>query len=266
MCNNMDDPPIRSYRLPDGGTAWSAYDVARMDLALEKCRGAYDHAAKALEMSEVDLRKAVALVPALMAKWSGNANLPLGKAADIERGVPAVFSPGERRAAEALARQDSRLRQGWEKLGITPAQKEFLETLQDTYGGAASSIINLMGAGVAHTYTRLLFLFEDLIKRIDEVDANPSQHERRVVNERGFEYVTKGPHEYRIELYDRLVMVASELRKVTTDVQKLQLIRAQIARLADDKEKKKPRKLQGWDGPPGGKPEAEPVEADETAD
>lgn len=227
-------------------------DAIEVDAMLEQVNGVQAQAAVALGLTRQRVHDVIKSDPRLMAKWMQKTDpVPGGQTGEIAHREPILpFSPDEQEAALALADEDRKLGKGWAKLGLKTEERAFLRNLQNAYAGASAQVIALTSAGVAHTYTRLLFVFEDLVKHIRDVDENPEKYQRMMRTESGHEYIAKGPHEYRNELYDRLISVAGEMRKVTTDVQKLQLVQAQIEKIKNDQGKEAARKKQGWSSTP----------------
>ncbi len=216
-------PQVRKYVTAD--------DLARIDAALEKVQGHRGHAAAILGWDETRLRSAVNYHEELRVKWGRRPDLPPAGdlADDLDRPPPVLdqFSPQERKAALAIARQDELLQKTWKKVGFSPEQQEFLTTLQKSYSVSLKSTMDLTYGGMVHTATRLLMTFEDLVQKIKDVDEHPEKYSRTHMTQFG-EVETKSAHEYRCELYDRLISISAEMRKVHTDVTKAQYVRAQL--------------------------------------
>jgi hypothetical protein len=66
--------------------------------------------------------------------------------------------------------------------------------------------------------------------------------------------VVKSAHEFRCELYDRLIAVSGELRKVNNDATKANWVRAQLEALKNNQGQDAKRKKQGWSAKPVNSP------------
>lgn len=225
-------------------------DKQRIDEALTRTRGHRPHAAILLGISYDRLTNVVLNDPGLRAKWSNTKReLPEGLAGEVHRDPG--LSPDEIKAAEGLAKQEALLAKGWDVLGYSEEQRQFLLTLQATYRTSLRATLDLTYGGMMHSYTRLLMLFEDLHKKLAHIDANPAEYMRTHRTEFG-ENVVKTAHEHRCELYDRFLAVSAELRKVNNDATKVNIVRAQLDKLkADDGGPK--RKKAGWSANPAQK-------------
>lgn len=219
---------------PRGRQPITPDDTARLDAALETVHGNRTHAAKILGWDRHRVDNIINLREEMRLKWGlSKKDVPDGSLADtIDREPTALaqFSRDEVEASAAIARQDSILENTWAKSGFTSEQREFLSTLQNSYAINLKSTVDLTYGGMVHTATRLLMLFEDLVMKIKAIDDNPDDYVRVHRTEFG-ENEVKTAHEYRCELYDRLISISAEMRKVHTDVNKAQYVRAQLEAL-----------------------------------
>lgn len=223
-------------------------DRLRLDAALEQTKGHRGQAAELLGLPETRVNNVVQHTPWLRAKW-GRSIVPKpveGTNSELNREPPlAPMSDEDFKAVEAIRKQDALLQKGWKALGFTPEQKQFLHNLQVNYSTNLKGTIDLTYGGMVHAYTRLLFVFEDVLKRIQEVDDNPEAFDRVQATKSG-ENIVKTAHEHRCELYDRLVAISAEIRKVNSDATKANWVRAQLERLKTDEGKNAKRKKEGW--------------------
>jgi hypothetical protein len=226
-------------------------DIRRVNAALEKTKGHREHAAIMIGMPLDRLNNIVIHKPELREKWGHHKrDLPEGAVGEIDRQPPEVkpFSREQLDAAAAIERQDGILQAGWGKLGINEKQRDFLIQLQATYATNLKGTLDLTYGGMVHAYTKLLFVFEDIIQKISDIDENPDKY-RRTFSAGDNTNETKGPHEYRCELYDRLISIAGELRKTNEGATKANWVRAQLKRLESGQGDGK-RKKAGWSAQP----------------
>lgn len=209
-------------------------DIARLDAALETTQGNRAHAAQMLGWAKSRIENIINDREPMRVKWGHRRGpVPTNELSDeIDRPETTLpqFSREEKKAALAIAKQDALLEGTWEKTGFSKEQREFLSTLQTSYALNLRSTVDLTYGGMVHTSTRLLMVFEDLVKKIKHIDDHPEEYERTHRSEFG-ENTVKSAHEFRCELYDRLIHISGEMRKVHTDVTKAQYVRAQLEAL-----------------------------------
>lgn len=241
----MDEPKNPEFEARYG--AVTDDDRQRVDLAMERAQGNRKHAAQMLGMEYQRLVNIIKTSPNLHSKWVAvDHKAPNGFANEIHRDAPVTpFSNEQIAAAEAVEKQDALLATGWKKLGFSTEQKNFLQTIQKEYTGNLRGTLDLTYGGMIHSYTKLLFVFEDLLKRIADVDEHPENYRRDMSTKAG-DFEIKGPHEFRCELYDRLLAVSAELRKVNSDATKANWVRAQIQKISAGNEPGAKRKKPGW--------------------
>ena len=223
-------------------------DVLRADAAMERTCGHRRHAAILMGVTPERLKSILENTDSLREKWTQKQKpINTGFLGEVDRGrEPLKAMTREQQAiADAIARQDALVSGSWAKLGYSDDQKEFLQNLQAAYSTNLQGTLNLTYGGMVYSYTKLMFAFEDVLHRIEAIDEDPDKYVREACTQFGVNEV-KGPHEFRCELYDRLIAISAELRKVNSDATKANWVRAQIERLKTGANGEGKRKKAGW--------------------
>lgn len=206
-------------------------ELARIDAALEKTKGHRAAAARLLGITPQRVYTALRNDPAMRIKWGLDApEVPEGEVSEIDRPPPA-YSKHEDKLAVAITNQDKLLAKGWDKLGVSKEESEFLATLESSYADNTASTLSLAYGGIAHTFVKLLFQQAKLEQQLKEIDDNPDAHERTMTLPGGYTNIVKTAHEFRLEVYDRYLATSNELRRLKESVEKSALVKAQVEKL-----------------------------------
>lgn len=231
---------------------YTEYEIIEADKLLTKFEGDRTKAAEAMGMPVTRLRNMIRLT-SLQGKW-GHADvggggktplkrIPQGAAAEItrlERTKPvgdggilqchslAEVATKDLAVVEAINREDRQIAKtgGLARLGANDKEQEFLAKLEKSYTGSVRSMMDLTFAGMGHAFTRTLFLYEDILRKIEEIDANPGAF---------FEMGEKGPystaHDKRVEYLKLANDYVNQLRQLNRGAEKANEMRLQLQKL-----------------------------------
>lgn len=250
---------------------YTEYEIMEVDRLMTKHNGSRATVARELKMDKQRLQNMINLT-ALKAKWGRpgfgpNAKksaqrIPQGEAAEIMRmertkpvgdGAVLACSPtedpphttekGDAMLVEAIEHEDRRIgmRGGLVKLGKNKKEREFLKKLQAGYTENIRNMMDLTFAGMGHAFTRTLFLYEDILEKIREIDRNPEKFTE--LTEKGY-YSTA--HDKRIEYLRMANDYVDQLRKLNGATEKANEMRLQLQKLERENRGDGPRAKPGF--------------------
>jgi len=153
--------------------------------ALDRCDGDLKGAAAMLEWSVNDLRDAIQSWPDLNTRWGGQSDNPLedvhpGPISDEHvvgrNGIEnhptdmSMLPVSDVKLAEAMEREDNKLKAGLQKLGLTEKETKTALALQEFHGQQFRASIEIVGAGVTKLSIKYQTVLDELIdKRLRDV-------------------------------------------------------------------------------------------------
>lgn len=232
-------------------------EIFRIQAALEKTGGHKANAAKMLGIEPQRLYNVVKNTPSLASQWMNRGDCKVPTEGDLvnrlsPEGEPALspIAASSYRVVKALEKQDELLTKGWEKLGYNEKEVDFLANLQKEYAANTRKTTDLTYAGAAHTATRLMLEFQKVLDSIRDIDEHPENYHRTAFSKDGGEYEVKGPHEFRLELYNVLIKIADTLRKTNGDLTEANKVRLAIMKMERElAQKDGPKTVAGWETP-----------------
>ncbi len=209
-------------------------ELARINTALEQTKGHRAAAAKLLGVPPARVYTALKNNEAMRLKWGiDDPVVPAGPISHIDRPLP-LYSPADEQTAGAITNQDATLAQGLQKLGYNEDERNFLGTLETAYSGHIQQTLSLTYGGLIHSFTRMLFAQRRIEELIAHIDDNPDAYERTMTMPGGAVNTIKTAHEFRLELVDRYLALAGEIRKMNEAALKSSYVKAQIDKIKAD--------------------------------
>jgi hypothetical protein len=129
--------------------------------ALLDAEGNFDIAAASLDLTVERLRDRVKEDAALNTRWLANAAAPPSTAILNRESDPAII--------EALQREESKIKSGLEKMGLTQNQTGVAVACMGFYKQHFASLLNLTGGGLAKTVVEALESVSEMGREIKEI-------------------------------------------------------------------------------------------------
>lgn len=212
-------------------------EIARIDAALEACKGSRKLAATALGVEYTRVCAAVKDNPVLRAKWieTGATEIEPGLDTELSRPNP-VAAQGER-VVNALNKQDAIIAKRGHKLpGFSNKEQKFFAGIMSVYAGNYKTAADFTHAGAVHAAGVLVVQLEKARERLQDIEDNPQEYQRTSMGLHG-ESITKSAADYWRETSDLIVKTADALRKMNASVLQSNELRLKIEKLRAEKAK-----------------------------
>jgi hypothetical protein len=197
--------------------------------AMESANGKKKDAAKILNTTTTTLLKHIRRDEVLSAKYD-----PLYKPDVVDS---SVHRPVDRDqvAAISLAKEEASLVGGWQEVGFSEEEAEYLSGLSKFTNGKLDQVIDFTYGGMIRNTTSLSLLVEKIMKRLDKLMADPTKYHE--INSEGA--ITYSGYRKIKETNSSLLEVMKEMRATNAAAEQTMITRAKIDEIKRVKDENK---------------------------
>lgn len=211
--------------------------------AMEASNGVKKAAAKILGCQPTTLANHIKRDEVLAAKYDPNYKPDVAD--------PQIHRPVDKAQVTAisLAKEEASLVGGWQEVGFTEEESEYLAGLSKFTNGRLDAVIDFTYGGMVHNATSLSLLVQKIMNKLNEVMANPSKFDE--MNDQGT--VVYSGYRKMKELNNSLIEVMKEMRATNSAAEQTMITRAkidEIKRIKEENSKTGVRKPGFLGGPP----------------